>query len=263
MATKNVCNFEKFGYCRNKEKCKDYHPTEVCKNKSCRVSRCRRRHPKICKFFESGYCKFKESCKYDHKIKVDDLLEKIMKLEKQNKMFRDINEQQENSIHTLNERLSHVEIENKSLIRKLSKQHDENKSSEVTLVTDDSSRKRKFEDDGAGISENDDLKKEIEFSVDVETKVKEIKDNMSDKSILEAKLILKKFQHHVNQKAKTAQLFSGKKTDVYVKLIDNFNIECNQFLVVTHKTSIFRSVIPLKLQSFLKELIEIRNFKKN
>ena len=108
-----------------------------------------------------------------------------MKLEKQNLMFRDINEQQENAIIVLNERLSHVEAENKSLLRKYSMNHDENKSVEDTLVTDDSSRKRKFEDDDAKISKNDasnNLRNEIEFSVDIETKIKEIKDNINGKS---------------------------------------------------------------------------------
>ena len=34
MAIKNVCKFEKFGYCKLKEECKDYHPTEVCERKT-------------------------------------------------------------------------------------------------------------------------------------------------------------------------------------------------------------------------------------
>ena len=53
------------------------------------------------------------------------------------------------------------------------------------LVTDDSSRKRKFQDDVAVVSENDasqNLRNEIEFSVDIETKIKEIKDNINGKS---------------------------------------------------------------------------------
>ena len=91
-----------------------------------------------CKYFEFGYCKFKESCKYDHtaeKIKVNGLLDGILKLEKQNVRFRETNEQQEYAICVINGRLSKAKIENTRL-RKISKEH-ENKSDGITLVTDD------------------------------------------------------------------------------------------------------------------------------
>ena len=110
------------------------------KNDNCKISKCRRRHPRQCKYFESGYCKFKESCKYDHteKLKVDDLLDRLIKLEKQNGRFRETNEQQEYAISVLNERLSKAEMENKSLLRKLSKEHEEEKKADGdTMVTDD------------------------------------------------------------------------------------------------------------------------------
>ena len=57
-----------------------------------------------------------DSCKYDHteQIRTNDLLDKILKLEKQNMMLRDINQQQEYAIYVLNDRLSNVETEEKS-----------------------------------------------------------------------------------------------------------------------------------------------------
>ena len=122
-----------------------------------------------------------------------------MKLEKQIKMLRDINGQQENSIFVLNERLSEVEIENKSLYRKLSRE--ENKSNGDTLVTDDSSRKRKFEDNVTKTSQNvyQVSRNEIEFSVDVENKIKEVKETIVGKSFEDGKQILRNFQQNVNQ----------------------------------------------------------------
>jgi len=268
MTTKNVCKFEKFGYCNQKEECKDYHPTEICKKTNCNVSRCKRRHPRPCKYFESGYCKFKEYCKYDHKekIKNDDLLERLMKLEKQIKILRDINGQQENSIFVLNERLSEVEIENKSLHRKLSKE--ENKSNGDTLVTDDSSRKRKFEDNVTKTSQNVSAKvsrNEIEFSVDVENKIKEVKEEIVGKSFEDGKQILRNFQQNVNQNVQKINIkiaYSGNKEEAFVNVINKFNIECNKIITKSFKTPIgFRASIEDKLESFLNDLINLRNLK--
>ena len=43
--------------------------------------------------------------------------------------------------------------------------------------------------------------KEIEFSVDVQNRISEIKYNFGDKSSGDAKQFLKAFQHHVNENA--------------------------------------------------------------
>ena len=82
---------------------------EVCKKRSCKVSKCLYQHPKPCKFFESGNCRFK-ACKYDHTKNVNELNERIIKLENQVFRLRNLNEQQADAILFLNERLSHLEI---------------------------------------------------------------------------------------------------------------------------------------------------------
>ena len=217
--------------------------------------------PKTCKFFKSGYCKFKEACKYDHKEKVtaEELLERLMKLEKQNMILRSLNEQQADAIIVLNERLQHVEID----CQIYSKQHDVSKLDEDTLVNDDSSKKRKFEDDVPMNSKNDttnDLRKEIEFSVDVQKKINDIKGKISDNSPEDAKLISKDFQHHVNEFA-TKMKMKGEKKEVFEKVIINFNVECNKILVHSFRTSIFRDKINEKLQVFLKELIDLKHIR--
>lgn len=267
MTAKKICKFEKFGYCNQKEECKDYHPTEICKNTNCNVSRCKRRHPRPCKYFGSGYCKFKDSCKYDHteKIQVNDLLERIIKLEKQIMTLRNTNGQQENSIFVLNERLSEVEIENKSLHRKLSEERKE--SDGDTLVTVDSSRKRKFED-VSNISQNDPtevLRNEIEFSVDIENKIKEIKHKICNKSFEDGKQILRNFQQNVNKNVKTMNgkvTYSGRKEEAFDKVIDKFNIECNKIITQSFKTTLgFEQSIDNNLKSFLDGLINMRKLK--
>ena len=255
MAIKNVCKFEKFGYCKLKEECKEYHPTEVCEKKNCNVSRCKRRHPKTCKFFESGYCKFKEACKYDHKEKVtvNELLERNIKLEKQIMILRSLNEQQADAIIVLNERLQHVEIESQIY----SKQYGED-----TLVDDDSSKKRKLDDVPMNPKNEttNDIRMEIEFSVDVQKKINDINSNISDKSSEDAKLVLKTFQHHVNETAKKMKM-KGEKKEFFDKIIINFNVDCNKILVNSFITFGFRDLINEKLQVFLKELMKLKHIR--
>jgi len=267
MTAKNVCNFEKFGYCKKKRDCKDYHPTEACKNRNCNISRCRRRHPKKCKYFESGYCKFKESCKYDHaeKIRVNDLLDRIIKLEKQNLMFREINEQQDYAISNLNERLSKAKIEKNILLRKLSTHSEQEKNfHENTLVTDDH-----METDTNTKDQNqpptEAFKNQIKFTVEVQTAVEEtIKSINSEESFVEAKTILKDFQDKLNESVKKTEVkaaFTGKDDEVLSELIGKLNLECNKLLTKTLRTNFFKSFLSDKLKDFLNELIKIRNTK--
>ena len=66
------------------------------------------------------------------------------------------------------------------------------------------------------------LRKQIEFSVEIETKVKGIKDEISDKSSLEAKEILKNFKDYVNESVKKPDMkitYSGNKEEVFMKFI--------------------------------------------
>ena len=77
------------------------------------------------------------------------------------------------------------------------------------------------------------MRKQIEFSVEIQTKVKHIKDDISDKTCLETKEILKNFQDYVNEYVKNPDMKNacpGNKEEVFMKLIDKLNIECNQIV---------------------------------
>ena len=66
MAAQNVCKFNKFGYCRYKDMCRNLHVNESCENSSCDINSCNRRHPRECKYFRKyNRCKF-TPCKYNH-----------------------------------------------------------------------------------------------------------------------------------------------------------------------------------------------------
>ena len=61
-----ICLFNKFGYCKFGEKCRKYHINEICSEKTCDISSCNQRHPKVCNYFRNyGRCKF-SPCAYKH-----------------------------------------------------------------------------------------------------------------------------------------------------------------------------------------------------
>ena len=83
MATQNVCSWNKFGFCKHKEKCRKFHEKEVCVDKECDISKCSLRHPKTCKYYmEFKMCKF-VPCAFKHIESNDD----TEKLKKENKVL--------------------------------------------------------------------------------------------------------------------------------------------------------------------------------
>ena len=63
-----VCQYNKFGYCRYKKDCKRIHFTSECNNlpKCKNVQNCNKRHPKGCKRLAGGSCRFGTDCAYNH-----------------------------------------------------------------------------------------------------------------------------------------------------------------------------------------------------
>ena len=59
----NVCDFNKYGFCKFKSTCRKPHIMEICSNNGCETRVCSLRHPKSFRYFrEIGYCKFGEWC---------------------------------------------------------------------------------------------------------------------------------------------------------------------------------------------------------
>ena len=97
------------------------------------------------------------------------------------------------------------------------------------------------------------------------TEVEEtIKSISSEDSFVEAKTILRNFQDKINESVKKPEVkaaFTGKNGEVLSELIDKLNLECNEILTKTLRTSFFKSFLSDKLKDFLNELIKIRNTK--
>ena len=92
---KNICQRNKFGYCKFGGKCHFRHEDEICVKNNCDILQCELRHPKKCTYFNDfGVCKFLEYCRYKHdKTCMED--EKVAELEKR---IKDL----ENKFNTVN-----------------------------------------------------------------------------------------------------------------------------------------------------------------
>ena len=66
---KEVCLYQKYGFCRYKEKCFKRHLKEECKDLNCPTKKmCNKRHPKLCKRYAlEKSCIFGEKCDYLHR----------------------------------------------------------------------------------------------------------------------------------------------------------------------------------------------------
>ena len=63
----DICQFNKYGFCKHREKCSKVHETACCEDDNCGVINCVLRHPKVCKYHkENGECRFNDRCKYKH-----------------------------------------------------------------------------------------------------------------------------------------------------------------------------------------------------
>ena len=61
-----VCYYNKIGYCKHQEMCRNLHINEICENFLCDVVSCDKRHPRKCKYYmEYKRCKF-NPCAYLH-----------------------------------------------------------------------------------------------------------------------------------------------------------------------------------------------------
>ena len=83
-----ICQYEKYGICKLKKECPNYHPTLVCDDEKCTIKQCRKRHPVTCRYASVGVCQFGNSCKFDHRI-MDDLKshkDKIIQMERDFKL---------------------------------------------------------------------------------------------------------------------------------------------------------------------------------
>ena len=112
----NVCDFNKYGFCKFKSTCRKPHIMEICSKNDCEIRVCSLRHPKLCRYFrEIGYCKFGEWCLFKHgngvkmNIALENVDSKIVKLENESRKLREILTEKDAAIESLEEKLGVLE----------------------------------------------------------------------------------------------------------------------------------------------------------
>ena len=81
MVDAAICQRNKFGFCKYNQQCKLTHSNYICDKKNCKVSRCKKTHPKECLLLSDfGRCKFSEwAYKHVKKIIIKSAIDDITK----------------------------------------------------------------------------------------------------------------------------------------------------------------------------------------
>ena len=102
-----VCTYEKFGFCKMREHCDNFHPKENCMDENCSIVNCRRRHPQPCRFFGTkNGCRFGSACRFDHRTQMCFKL----KLEEMQNKFTQYKQIQDETVKLLNEKIITLEM---------------------------------------------------------------------------------------------------------------------------------------------------------
>ena len=160
-----ICQYDKFGFCKFRKECKRRHFNEECKDldKCSSIKTCRKRHPKHCKRYDSGQCRYKEDCTYKHQEPIKNM-EQAQMVEKLKKL--------ETVVHALTRKVLSLEEEmikikkNKKVI-----EVDEEEDIEFQNVSNNHPFKHtsspiiKAKDSGVKVKENKDKPKKSEIKV--------------------------------------------------------------------------------------------------
>ena len=294
MTPQKVCNWEKFGHCKLKEECCDYHPKDVCLEKLCHIVKCMKRHPKQCIYFGSGSCKYGDSCKYNHGPDLRELLQKSIEEHKnKDNIIKEFLE----TIKILDERVSEleknveevfdeciypevaariVEVENdiEDIIKFLppvkDSSNEEDKMNVDTFVCDDASKEPKVQNTVKNVSTEDKsyVRREIEFCVDVQKKLRMKVSTIWREKFEQNKKMLENFKEDLNanfKKMNQEVSLPAHKFNKYEDEINKFNTKCyeilNKKITKNDKTSIFKRTMKTNYETLLNEMIKIRNLK--
>ena len=110
--TQNVCKYEKFGFCKERDSCPRFHPRVLCDKDSCDVTSCTKRHPMPCRNFTKGECRFGNVCKFDHRKQksMKDLEDKNDNLEKELKHLKSRLTDQDATISSLKQMIEKLQL---------------------------------------------------------------------------------------------------------------------------------------------------------
>ena len=137
--SQNICKFQKYGFCKFRDKCRLNHLFINCDVKDCKEVDCIKRHPKRCKyFFLRRFCKFGDSCSYSHDeetskeatnlhLEIEKIKKKNKELEKDSEVLKQTNLKLQNELAKVKEEINAMRIKKAAI-------EEENK--EVTQINE-------------------------------------------------------------------------------------------------------------------------------
>ena len=260
MKAQKVCSFAKFGFCKLREDCDNFHPKERCTAVNCDVDSCRKRHPKICmNFSSSGICKFGDFCKFDHQ---QPMLQ-IMKIQIQNMQIE---------LDTIKKKQEYMELQDhdKDIKMKLLIDEVRTKHSVIKILRDRldlveswvekngegwdevvAFRQELHDDEAVDMKERSDenYQNEIDGYKGCYTSIKAIQDRVKDKPIVETIGSLKNF------KTKFAENYSKYVTiedEDIDEFIEQLEVICDKWINISKKQ--FKKLAILDLEIITKEI---------
>ena len=129
-----ICQYNKYGFCKYRDGCKKKHVTLECEDPDCMISKnCKQRHPKPCRKYNLGKCRFENECAYKHikphinqdheqlkeNIKVlEKAVEELSKTNKDNEQLNDKVLVLEKVLHAMTRKVLNLETELKDIKKK-------------------------------------------------------------------------------------------------------------------------------------------------
>ena len=90
-----ICQFNKYGFCRYKREFKRRHSSEECKDldKCKSIKTCFKRHPKAYKKYKTGNCQSTSECAYHHEEPNEEEIKLVHKVNELEKVLQAQNEE--------------------------------------------------------------------------------------------------------------------------------------------------------------------------
>ena len=260
MKAQKVCSYAKFGFCKLREDCDNFHPKERCTAVNCDIDSCRKRHPKLCmNFSSSGSCKFGEFCKFDHqqpmlqmmKIQIqnmqtelDNMKKKQEYMEEQDhnkdvkmKLLIDEVRTKHSVIKILRDRLDLVE----SWVERNGEGWDEFVAFRQELHKDDAVVMKERSDE--------DFQNEIDSYRGCNISIKVIQDRLKDKPIIETIGSLKNFKTKFAENSSKYVAIEDEDIDEFIEQLE---VICDKWINTSKKQ--FKKIAILDLEIIAKEI---------
>ena len=260
MKDQKVCSYAKFGFCKLREDCENFHPKERCTAVNCDIDSCRKRHPKLCmNFSSSGSCKFGEFCKFDHqqpmlqmmKIQIqnmqtelDNMKKKQEYMEEQDhnkdvkmKLLIDEVRTKHSVIKILRDRLDLVE----SWVERNGEGWDEFVAFRQELHKDDAVVMKERSDE--------DFQNEIDSYRGCNISIKVIQDRLKDKPIIETIGSLKNFKTKFAENSSKYVAIEDEDIDEFIEQLE---VICDKWINTSKKQ--FKKIAILDLEIIAKEI---------